>query len=69
MTALIGKEKSENLFKDLTDVNFNEVVNKYYKNEDNKNEENEIEKINELKKSVVEYINIMDKVALIKNKK
>ena len=69
VTALIGKEKSENLFKDLTDVNFNEVVNKYYKNEDNKNEENEIEKINELKKSVVEYINIMDKVALIKNKK
>ena len=69
VTALIGKEKSENLFKDLTDVNFNEVVNKYYKNEDNKNEENEIEKINELKKYVVEYINIMDKVALIKNKK
>ena len=69
VTALIGKEKSENLFKDLTDVNFNEVVNKYYKNEDNKNEENEIEKINELKKSVLEYINIMDKVALIKNKK
>ena len=69
VTALIGKEKSENLFKDLTDVNFNEVVNKYYKNEDNKNEENEIEKINELKKSVVEYINIMDNVALIKNKK
>ena len=69
VTALIGKEKSENLFKDLTDVNFNEVVNKYYKNEDNKNEENEIEKINELKKYVVEYINIMDNVALIKNKK
>ena len=69
VTALIGKEKSENLFKDLTDVNFNEVVNKYYKNEDNKKEENEIEKINELKKYVVEYINIMDKVALIKNKK
>ena len=69
VTALIGKEKSENLFKDLTDVNFNEVVNKYYKNEDNKNEENGIEKINELKKYVVEYINIMDNVALIKNKK
>ena len=69
VTALIGKEKSENLFKDLTDVNFNEVVNKYYKNEDNKKEENEIEKINELKKYVVEYINIMDNVALIKNKK
>ena len=67
---LIGKENAESLFEELTDVNVDEMVNKYYKkeegNNDNKNNINN-EKSKELKKYVEEYINIMDKVRLIKN--
>ena len=53
-----------------------EMVNKYYKiNEENKEDKNKEEKnkieekSKELKKYVEEYINIMNKVSLIKNKK
>ena len=66
---LIGKEKADCLFKELTDVNFDEVAIKYYKNDDNNiiNYEND-EKLKKLKMNIKEYINIMDKVCLIKNK-
>ena len=64
---LIGKEKADCLFKELTDVNINEIVNKYYKNNNDKIENNEDEKSKELKKYIGEYINIMDKVNIIKN--
>ena len=68
---LIGKEEADNLFEELTDINVDEMVNKYYKiNEENKEDKNKIEeKSKELKKYVEEYINIMNKVSLIKNKK
>ena len=71
---LIGKEEADNLFEELTDINVDEMVNKYYKiNEENKEDKNKEdknkieEKSKELKKYVEEYINIMDKVRLIKN--
>ena len=66
---LIGKEKADCLFKELTDVNFDEVAIKYYKNDDNNiiNYEND-EKFKKLKMNIKEYINIIDKVCLIKNK-
>ena len=68
---LIGKEEADNLFEELTDINVDEMVNKYYKiNEENKEDKNKIEeKSKELKKYVEEYINIMNKVSLIENKK
>ena len=73
---LIGKEEADNLFEELTDINVDEMVNKYYKiNEENKEDKNKEdknkieEKSKELKKYVEEYINIMNKVSLIKNKK
>ena len=67
---LIGKENAENLFEELTDINVEEMINKYYKNDEkNKEDIDKInEKSNELKKYVEEYINIMNKVCLIKNK-
>ena len=67
---LIGKENAENLFEELTDINVEEMINKYYKNDkENKEDKDKInEKSNELKKYVEEYINIMNKVCLIKNK-
>ena len=68
---LIGKEKSEGLFEELNDININEMINKYNNNkEDIKNtiENKENEKALELKKYLEEYISIMDKVSLIKNK-
>ena len=68
---LIGKEKADCLFKELTDVNIDEVAIKYYKDNDNNsinlNLEDE-DKFQKLKKNVEEYINIMDKVSLIQNK-
>ena len=68
---LIGKEKAESLFEELNDINMDEMINKYYKNndEDIKDtiENKEKEKAEELKKYVEEYISIMDKVRLIKN--
>ena len=66
---LIGKENADCLFKELTDVNFDEVAIKYYKNDDNNiiNYEND-EKFKKLKMNIKEYINIIDKVCLIKNK-
>ena len=68
---LIGKEKAEGLFEELNDININEMINKYNNNkEDIKNtiENKENEKALELKKYLEEYISIMDKVSLIKNK-
>jgi len=67
---LIGKEKAEGLFEELNDININEMINKYNNNEDIKNtiENKEKEKALELKKYLEEYISIMDKVSLIKNK-
>ena len=66
---LIGKENADCLFKELTDVNFDEFAIKYYKNDDNNiiNYEND-EKFKKLKMNIKEYINIIDKVCLIKNK-
>jgi len=69
---LIGKEKAESLFEELNDINMDEMINKYYKNNDedieDTTENKEKEKAEELKKYVEEYIGIMDKVRLIKNK-
>ena len=68
---LIGNEKAEGLFEELNDININEMINKYNNNkEDIKNtiENKENEKALELKKYLEEYISIMDKVSLIKNK-
>ena len=65
---LIGKEKAELLFEELNDVNVDEIINKYYKDNNNDDNKDNNEKYNELKKYVEEYINIMEKVCLIKNK-
>ena len=61
---LIGKEKADCLFEELTDINVDDMVDKYTKNSINNIEEQKIQ----LKKYLEEYINIMDKVRLIKNK-
>ena len=56
---LIGKEKSVNLFEDLSDNNIDEITNKY------SNEDINSEKSQNLKKLLNEYVEIMLKV--IKN--
>ena len=66
---IIGEENADNFFKELTDVNFDEIAIKYYKNDNNNNMNyKDEEKFKMFKKNVEEYINIMDKVYLIQNK-
>ena len=56
---LIGKEKSDNLFDEITDNNIDEIINKYCDKDINS------QKAQNLKKSLNEYVDIMLKV--IKN--
>ena len=63
---IIGEENAVSFFKELTDVNFDEIAIKYY-NTNNINYKDE-EKYKMFKKNVEEYIDIMDKVYLIQNK-
>ncbi len=85
---MIGENNANDLFKELNDVNINDMINKYYINRDIKNininninniengikkdednnKENKIQKANELKKYVEEYINILNEVLAYKNK-
>ena len=65
---IIGEENAESFFKELTDVNFDEIAIKYYKNDNNNINYKDEEKFKIFKKNVEEYINIMDKVYLIQNK-
>ena len=66
MKNIIGEENAVSFFKELTDVNFDEIAIKYY-NTNNINYKDE-EKYKMFKKNVEEYIDIMDKVYLIQNK-
>lgn len=60
---LIGKKESNNLFEELSDNNINEIIIKYSKEDINS------EKSKKLQNLLNEYIQIMTKVCLIKNKK
>ena len=60
---LIGKEKSDNLFEELSDNNINDIIIKYTM------EDIESEKSKKLHLYLNEYIQIMTKVCLIKNRK
>ena len=60
---LIGKEKSDNLFEELNDNNINEIIVKYSMDDINS------EKSQKLHKLLNDYVEIMTKVCLIKNKK
>ena len=60
---LIGKKESNNLFEELSDDNINEIIIKYSKEDINS------EKSKKLQNLLNEYIQIMTKVCLIKNKK
>ena len=75
---IIGEEKADELFKELNDVNTDEMIHKYYindiNNKNNKNskdidKENIIKKSEELKTYVGEYINILNKVLSYKKNK
>ena len=63
LADLIGKEKTENLLEELSDNNINEIIRKY------SNEDINSEKSKKIEKLLNEYIQIMTKVCLIKNKK
>ena len=65
---IIGEENADNFFKELTDINFDEIAIKYYKNDNNNMNYKDEEKFKMFKHNVEEYINIMDKVYLIQNK-
>ena len=60
---LIGKEKSDNLFEELSDNNINDIIIKYSTEDINS------EKSKKLEHFLNEYIQIMTKVCLIKNQK
>ena len=59
---LIGKDKSGNLFEELSEQNIQNIIIKYTKEDINS------EKSQKLEKLLKEYIQIMTKVCLIKNK-